>query len=445
MKFDSLKNLVIGLTNKYSYLSIFFAFLHQISIAVSVYASVKIIYASSTSGYSSEEFKFWATTYVLCMILPYCLSYFSDIYKEKWLCDSLSNFWDSSSKKYKLCTSRIKKDKVLGVFVTQGKEAIVEFVNYSFYSISSLLNFGLSLFVISLALDYRFFISVLLSAVLVLIINRFVSGSMESLSKDRVEKGSTLTNQLSNIHDNYHNGSVINSDSFESEKDSKSEFYLKSRLREARYKYRVMLLTSFCSLIPTTFLVLFLLFSPEVDDLIKLGIVINLTRVYHLLNSANDLISIYVSLPNIKGQLKVICFFSDEDESSNNTQTNIYILDENDRVISNENLAEKENGLFSIKGRNGSGKTTYLLGYQSSIDGLYFNPAYRLSWPECEDRDRLSDGQYSKACLEWLLSKTDKTLLLDEWDAFLDQQNKAEMSELIFNESKKRKILQVKQ
>lgn len=445
MKFDSLKDLVIGLTNKYSYLSIFFAFLHQISIAVSVYASVKIIYASSTSGYSSEEFKFWATTYVLCMILPYCLSYFSDIYKEKWLCDSLSKFWVSSSEKYKLCTSRIKKDKVLGVFVTQGKEAIVEFVNYSFYSISSLLNFGLSLFVISLALDYRFFISVLLSAVLVFIINRFVSVSMESLSKDRVEKGSTLTNQLSNIHDNYHNGSVINSDSFESEKNSKSEFYLKSRLREARYKYRVMLLTSFCSLIPTTFLVLFLLFSPEVDDLIKLGVVINLTRVYHLLNSANDLISIYVSLPNIKGQLKVICCFAGGDESSNNTQTNIYILDENDRVISNDNLAEKENGLFSIKGRNGSGKTTYLLGYQSSIDGLYFNPAYRLSWPECEDRTRLSDGQYSKVCLEWLLSNTDETLLLDEWDAFLDQQNKAEMSELISNESKKRKILQVTQ
>ncbi|CAK2837642.1 hypothetical protein VCRA2126O295_210006 [Vibrio crassostreae] len=80
------------------------------------------------------------------------------------------------------------------------------------------------------------------------------------------------------------------------------------------------------------------------------------------------------SLLNIKGQLKVVFCFSDE----------------NYRLILNGNLVEIENGLFSIKGINGSGKTTYLLGYQSCIGGLYFNPAYRLSWPDCEDRERLS-------------------------------------------------------
>lgn len=80
------------------------------------------------------------------------------------------------------------------------------------------------------------------------------------------------------------------------------------------------------------------------------------------------------SLLNIKGQLKVIFCFSDK----------------NYRLVLNGNLVEIENGLLSIKGINGSGKTTYLLGYQSCIGGLYFNPAYRLSWPDCEDRERLS-------------------------------------------------------
>lgn len=57
----------------------------------------------------------------------------------------------------------------------------------------------------------------------------------------------------------------------------------------------------------------------------------------------------------------------------------------------------------------------------------------------------LSDGQYSKHCVLWLLSNTDGPLLLDEWDAFLDIENCKELNKKIEEAAKSRLIIEVRQ
>ncbi|EPR4991977.1 hypothetical protein ACU6DI_000974 [Vibrio navarrensis] len=61
------------------------------------------------------------------------------------------------------------------------------------------------------------------------------------------------------------------------------------------------------------------------------------------------------------------------------------------------------------------------------------------------ERDKLSDGEYTKMCLEWLIDNTTETLLLDEWDAFFDKKNKMDIEKLIDSESRSRIILQLRQ
>ena len=115
--------------------------------------------------------------------------------------------------------------------------------------------------------------------------------------------------------------------------------------------------------------------------------------------------------------------------------------------MSANELQNYRKGYLSVIGSNGSGKTTYLKDYQRSSGALYFNPSYRVCWPwESElNKEDISDGEYTKKCLDWLLNHTQETLLLDEWDAFLDKKNKAEFEEKIESDSKTRLILQVRQ
>lgn len=448
MKFESVRSIALSMFNKHAWLAISFANIHQLSIAISVYASVQIIYEVNNVGFDSIDFKLWAVVYLTCMVLPYCVSYFSDMSRESWLCSALGDFWSAATTIYGSCTNKTDTDNIKGVLVSQGKETIINFIGYSFHSISALLNFSLSLLVISVVLDYRFALSVLVSSLFIAAYKMYISKRMEWLSETRNTQGSILTKKLSAIHENYHHGSSINRESFKSDTRLSTEAYLSSRMNEARSKYAAMLITSLFSLLPTTSLVVFLLFSPQIDAAIKLGTVVNLTRIYHLLASANELVSIIILLPNIKGQLRILTKFSDA-KAPFKMETHTIELKDNQthKPVSTKELKAYHNGYLSVIGSNGSGKTTFLKDYQRDAGGLYFNPSYRVCWPwESElDRENLSDGEYTKKCLEWLINHTQETLLLDEWDAFLDKNNKAELKEKIKSGSKTRLILQVRQ
>ena len=149
MKFESVRSTALSLFNKHAWLAISFAGIHQLSIAISVYASVQIIYEVNSVGFDSVDFKLWAVVYLTCMLLPYCVSYFSDISREAWLCSALNDFWTAATRIYGSCTNKTDTNNIKGILVSQGKETIISFIGYSFHSISALLNFSLSLLVIS--------------------------------------------------------------------------------------------------------------------------------------------------------------------------------------------------------------------------------------------------------------------------------------------------------
>jgi hypothetical protein len=382
------------------------------------------------------------------MILPYCISYFSDIYKEKWSCASLDDFWSSASHRYGNCTEKNDTENLKGTLVSQGKETIINTIDFSFYSISSFLNFSFSLMVISVVLDFRFFICILISSIFIAYFKNFISPKMEKLSENRNNNGSAVSKTLTSIHDNYHHGSTVNRIAFKKVIRANVDKYLDSRVREANTKYAAMLVTSLFSLIPTTCLVLYLLLSPEIDTAIKLGIVVNLTRIYHILVSANELVSTLILLPSVKGQINILTKFSIIKPLFNTNSNSIVIQDNfNNSIIEPNELNTYKHGWLSIIGRNGSGKTSFLKTFQKDVGGLYFNPSYRVhwDWDLGLERDILSDGEYTEKSLKWLFSNTNQTLLLDEWDAFLDSENTKNMEKLISSESEKRLILQVRQ
>lgn len=65
MNFDTVKSKVLSLINKYTWYSALFVIIHQLCIAISVYASFEVIYEVNTVGFENTIFRFWCCIYNL--------------------------------------------------------------------------------------------------------------------------------------------------------------------------------------------------------------------------------------------------------------------------------------------------------------------------------------------------------------------------------------------
>lgn len=445
-KFSNLRRVISLYFNQFSAFTFLSILVHQSFIALSVYASIKLIGTINGFNINDDGFKFWLVVYIVSMIFPHAIAGLSDFFNQKWQCEAFKGFWFSSIKRYKASTSPFVKGEPLGVLSSQGKEIISEFIGYISYGLSAFLNFLLSLIVISVFIDSRFIISVAISIVFVVLIKYLVSRKLEKLALMEAEAGSGLVSLLSLTHDNTHHGSRINNSYFIKTLKNKIDIYLTRRMTEQVFQSFVMFLNASASLIPTTFLVLYFLLKTGVGIDVKLAVVINLTRIYHLLNSATELVSIIISFSSINGRLKMLACFSKDIENAPvafNSKVTLY----KDGSLLNENdLNPEEVGRFSVRGKNGSGKSTFLKAFRDEHDTIYFNPSFKVMYPWEETLStNLSDGQYSKQCILWLLSHTNGPLLLDEWDAFLDQENTKEVNEKIEIAARSRLIVEVRQ
>ena len=105
----------------------------------------------------------------------------------------------------------------------------------------------------------------------------------------------------------------------------------------------------------------------------------------------------------------------------------------------------KSPGRFTLRGENGSGKTTLLLAIKDRLkENAFFLPVkHQLCFRS--NIHTLSSGQGMKATLlEIQNSVNEKVILLDEWDANLDSQNKEEISRLIDEIACKRCVIEVR-
>ena len=115
-------------------------------------------------------------------------------------------------------------------------------------------------------------------------------------------------------------------------------------------------------------------------------------------------------------------------------------------IMSQDDLLKYSNqsGRFTIRGENGSGKSTTLMLIKKALaKKAFFLPTHsQLSF--LSENNRYSTGESLKKRLEEILEQVEAdVLLLDEWDANLDSENRARLSELIDELSRKKCVIEV--
>jgi ABC-type multidrug transport system fused ATPase/permease subunit len=107
-----------------------------------------------------------------------------------------------------------------------------------------------------------------------------------------------------------------------------------------------------------------------------------------------------------------------------------------------EQVTSKTPGRYLITGKNGAGKSTLLLHLNSHLEDSFYlpsNPRFEIQ----EDIKILSTGESMLSHLEYISKLDTKYLLLDEWDANLDFENRSRVEQLLNKISAEKIIIEV--
>ena len=102
-------------------------------------------------------------------------------------------------------------------------------------------------------------------------------------------------------------------------------------------------------------------------------------------------------------------------------------------------------GRLTLRGENGSGKSTALMLVKNALQGrAFFLPTYnQLNF--ISETNKYSTGESLRKRLMEILEKVNvDVLLLDEWDANLDHENQEHLSQLIDQLAEKKCVIEVR-
>ncbi|QLY23811.1 hypothetical protein [Bdellovibrio sp. KM01] len=159
-----------------------------------------------------------------------------------------------------------------------------------------------------------------------------------------------------------------------------------------------------------------------------------------IFQTISSLVSFEAKLKTMKGN----AVLSEPVLSSRISIKNITV--QNDAFASLEDLSKSVSlskpSRIQIRGSNGAGKSTLMLHLNESLESSFYIPAHPQF--EFEDAEEGSTGQKMLRHIEYAASLDNKHLLLDEWDANLDQENILKINELLNRISKDKVIIEVR-
>lgn len=422
---------------------------HQFFIALSVYYLTLLI----QNYQSGVDFKYSLMMYFFCMLFPYIPAFLSFISMQKWINKAHFDFVQILTSGHLLFptqfTNNTLKDKFDSIISRNSFSTISGYFLFIHDALSLLLNSIFSMFVIGLLLPTElvlgYFSSVFLSILIIFLSHKKLENAAVNSELKFIDYSSILAKGWNNLSLK----NKINKNVWGYSLKKESEMYYKSTIHLQSLKQLTNGILASVALIPTAYLIYHIIFNGYSNAAVIAAIIVNLTRIFNILSSLNSLLHLLIDLPVMNANFKVLFSFEDFVDKTINMKPSGKITI-NEEIIYDYNdvfnmIKEKPSGRFTIRGNNGSGKTTLLYYLKKLFDEkaiLMPSNHNLLMWGE--DNKTLSSGQLAIQTIKKIHSQHEKFLLLDEWDANLDSQNKIEINQLLDELSTQKVILEVR-
>jgi hypothetical protein len=348
--------------------------------------------------------------------------------------------------------NRELRERTESIFARNSYPIVRDYLGAVHELTSFALNSVLSVLVIGLLLPSRLLLgymtSLLMCALIIAALSRLVSNKSSYCEDSYVRFSGTLNK----CWDNLILGNRYNCTVWTAQVKGEGDLFYRASNRLECIKQTGNVLLATASLGPSIFLIVTIAASEQTAPVALAALIVSLTRIFLILNSLSTLV--YRVLDLISLQAKVLVLF-DTEASLSACQTAphgaLSAIAINGDLVSDMKtavamLATPSTGRFTITGPNGAGKSTVLLAVkQHHHEHGFLLPARHESLMWRSSTDSLSTGQKTAATLCEILALPDiKCLLLDEWDANMDEANTRRIDTIIDQISKERIVIETR-
>lgn len=414
-------------------------FTHQSIIAASSYVLTHLI----ENFQNGEPFQNYLYLYLAAMLIPYvpgCASFF---FLQKWINDAhralttrLASLAFGRTERHRDASLRETVESVCSrnSFIT-----LKDYLTFFHGFLGFLLNSMLSMIVLGLLLPGNLLVGYFLSLLLCAVVIALFRPTIAARSGELESRFVAYSDALASIWDNTTIGNRYHFRNWSDAVSREATSYYRDSNRVQLLKQAGNLLLAAASLGPTIYLVTHAILDTNTSPGLIAAIIVSLTRVFHILNSLSSLVYQLLDWSSMNARMRVL--FDAEVNLSMDARLPEEPVGEitiNGALVTKytetaEQLKAAASGRFTIRGSNGAGKSTLLHVLKTLLlDEALLIPAHhgKLCWQK--RIDRMSTGQRTLEQLREASHKaSSKYLLLDEWDANLDQRNRRDIDEML--------------
>lgn len=453
------------LTNRWAISCLAVLLFQQILEASSTFWLVKLM----ERIISGENFYPFLILYLGAIVIPYIPWCIAFILKSTWKQEaerSFINTFVASNKNYlsEWGNKAIKEEK-LSILTTEGPNALNALIDYVFDFSNYALTVILNILALSIVVEPLFAIAYGLSVSFVFMMMKMQKKKQRNLTQQALAARIGLCQSLLASWDNVLLGNEYNFKLWTDKTSQRLALCLQRTVELERFNQILAIITSLITSIPSLCVVGYFAFLHENDRTQLSSFVVTLpilflilSYTYHTLSLAfkwtmhrSKLMAIYRAIQasregEVPLQDKVQWSKLAMTQSSNGQKDGVcmavpQVLRSHDDLL--QHTARL--GRFTIRGENGSGKSTALmLIKQALLEKSYFLPTHnQLSFTT--DINGSSTGESLRHRLTEILQNVDAdVLLLDEWDANLDKENRQRLSDLIDQLSERKCVIEVR-
>lgn len=414
---------------------------------------------------TGQPFLIYLLLYLTTLVVPYvpeCLAYIVKSYwKQEAQRSFIQAFIDSNRSQIMEWSHKSIREEKLSILTTEGPNTLHALVDYVFDLYSYVLSVFLNILALSVVVEPLFSIAYGISIGVVLIFMKIKRPLQKYLTEKALDSRLALYKSLLKAWDNVLLGNCYNFKLWQMQTDESLNYCLKKNVELERFDQLLAIVISLLTSLPSLAVVFYFIYyhQSSMSDLTTFIVALptlflilsythrTLSLIFRWSMHQSKLISVYKAIePVADTQLAM---------EKKITWPKIHLSSFDSKVSlkssyfiqSYQELRQQTNqmGRLTLRGENGSGKSTLLMLLKNSLnEQAFFLPTQnQLSFKIETTKD--STGESLKKRLEEILQKVEvNVLLLDEWDANLDQENQEIISKLIDKLSLKKCVIEVR-
>lgn len=445
------------LKSKNAFLCFFFLFLQQLIVASSTIWIVRL----SRDIVLGENFSFNLFLYLGSLVLPYLPAAAMGVLLVTWEQGVFKKYIDlfvgKNFSQVNSWSDKKRRDQIISTVSHEGLSTINQVVNYYFGLSSAGLNTILNVLTISFLIDYFFMISYLFS----LFFGFFLIKIQNPLNKSFVQKAQNsrieFNKSILSFWDNVVLGNLYNFRFWRREADKRIQHAIADNISASAFRELISIAISLATFLPTLGVAAYGMYQNIGDTTALAALLVVIPRLFLILSYTYGFLYLITQFGSIQTKTRTILAVFDLNEPSS---VDLYLdrIDWSSLQAYQNGALKKEplsfelivkmtlhNGRTTIRGKNGSGKSSLLLEIKKKLaeEAFYLPAQNHLSFSFGEGG--MSTGEAVKKQLEEIGQKVKcRTILLDEWDANLDGANQDQLSQLIDEIARTKCVLEVR-